>query len=141
MAEALMKKLLLDRAEASNSTGQKNQISSAGIQAWPGQPASEQAIEVLNQIFGVEIGNHRSQRINPELIEKNDWIITMTSAQRDLVRKLFPEYETKIKTLGELAGSPDVDIDDPFGGSFASYKQTAAEIYSLLQTLIDKMKL
>ncbi|MFZ5641332.1 MAG: low molecular weight protein arginine phosphatase, partial [Bacillota bacterium] len=50
---------------------------SAGLAAWPDQPASHQAVETLRET-GVDITLHRARQVSAELVQKADLILTMT---------------------------------------------------------------
>ena len=63
-----------------------------------------------------------------------DWIITMTQAQQEALRRLFPQYDHKVRYLGDW-GDDKRDVLDPWGGSVEVYRQTANEIRKLLNTL------
>lgn len=127
IAEGLARRMLGDAV----------QVSSAGLEAWDGEEASTYAIEVLKEreIDGL---SHRSRRIQVELLAEADWIIPMTKAQEDRIRRLFPQFTDKIRRLGDW-GNVKRDVQDPWGGSLESYRQTAQEIETLLSQL--KMEL
>lgn len=117
--------------------GDSIQVSSAGIEAYAGEGASIYALEVLKE-QDVDISGHRSRRIKAELIADADWIIPMTQAQEKVLMRLFPQYIHKIHCLGDW-GNSKMDVNDPWGGSFDDYRQTADEIGKLLNTLKDKL--
>lgn len=144
MAEALMKHRLTNQpgvtiALANTDTVGQLEIDSAGIQAWPGQPASGPAQEVLFQEYGWDMSGHRSKLLDRALMESADRALCMTGSHKALLLERFPEYAAKIQTLGEAAGKPDLDIDDPFGGSYESYQETAVKIDELIKILAEHL--
>lgn len=99
---------------------------SAGLSAIDGDMISAAAADALSD-FGVESSaendykNHRARRINAEICQKNDLLITVSS---DYVLPLlcaYPEFSSKIRCLKN-------DIGDPFGGTLDDYRRTLLEI-------------
>ena len=123
MAEALAGKVL----------GGDVEVGSAGIAAWEGDQAAPEALMAMQE-HGLDLSGHAARRLSAELLAEYDWIIPMTRAQEEHLRRQFPSYAAKIRRLGAW-GSQDVEIDDPWGGSLASYRQCAASIENLLQAL------
>lgn len=114
MAAVLMNKLATERSL-------NVRIESAGIFAADGEPATDEAIEVMRD-FGIDLSGHRSKRITAELADASDLILTMTAEQK----RMFGENR-KVHTLSEYAGS-EGDIADPYGGGIDVYRKTAEQI-------------
>lgn len=123
MAEGLAREMFGDLA----------QISSAGMAAWEGEEISAHALEILKE-QNVDLNKHRARRITEELIADVDWVITMTLAQEEGLKHLFPQHAPKICRLGHW-GDHKKDIRDPWMGSLDIYRQTAREIKELLSVL------
>jgi len=109
------------------------QVSSAGIEAWDGDNVSAHVVEILKE-QNIDLSQHRARRINDELMTKVDWIIPMTQAQEEGLKRRFPQYIHKIRRLGNW-GEGKRDIQDPWMGSLEVYRQTAQEISELLSML------
>jgi len=127
MAEGLAREML----------GEAIQVSSAGMEAWDGEQASAHTLEVLKE-QKLDISGHRSRRISAELLAEADWIIPMTLAQEERLRRLFPQFLPKIRFLGDW-GEHKREVRDPWGGSLDAYRQTALEIRELLSALKDRL--
>lgn len=123
MAEGLARKLFGDLV----------QISSAGMAAWDGAEISTHTLEILKE-QNVDLSKHRARRITEELLADADWVIPMTQAQEEGIKRLFPQYELKTRCLGNW-GDHKKDVRDPWMGSLDVYRQTAKEISELLSTL------
>lgn len=121
MAEGLMKMM----TQNENCT-----VSSAGLYA-DGAPASKEAILTM-QGFGIDISQHTSRQLTPEMIEEATLILTMTNAHRDMLLSITPQYKNKIRTLADWADASE-DVADPFGGDIQLYQQTADQILELLK--------
>lgn len=117
--------------------GETIQVSSAGIEAWEGSEACVNTIEALRE-RNVDQSNHRSRRINVELLAEADWIIPMTQAQEETLVRYYPQFKSKIRYLGGW-GEAKRDVIDPWRGSLIVYRQTAQEIYDLLIALKEHL--
>ncbi|MGC7871739.1 low molecular weight protein arginine phosphatase [Desulfosporosinus sp. SYSU MS00001] len=117
--------------------GKEVQVTSAGIEAWEGEKASLQALEVLKE-KNLDLSDHRARRISTELMSEADWIIPMTQAQEERLKYRFPEFASKIRCLGGW-GERGRDIRDPWMGSVDEYRQTASEIEELLHYLKEHL--
>ncbi|MGI6037448.1 MAG: ribose 5-phosphate isomerase B [Limnochordia bacterium] len=124
MAVPLLERLLQRAGRADIS------VDSAGLAAWPGAPASLQAQRVLAE-QGLDLREHRAQRLTPELAAGFDLILTMTRAHKEAVLQLLGGQGVPVYTLGEYAGE-DIDVADPFGGDEEVYRACAQQIETLL---------
>lgn len=128
MAEGLLRNLL----------GPQNgwAVSSAGIQAADGWPASPNAVEALREL-GIDISNHRSRRLTPEMIREAALLVTMTRAHRDAVTALDPECGGKVFLLKSFCVSQSpTDIYDPVGEPLEIYRRVRDEIRAALPDLV-----
>lgn len=101
---------------------------SAGLFASSGSPASGYAIEAMANL-GIDISFHQAKQITKELIEKADVVIPLTQGHYDALKNKFPQYEKKLRLLNE-------PVQDPYGGSMASYEKTAAQLERLISDLL-----
>lgn len=122
MAEALAKVIL----------GPEYDVSSAGMSACEGSPASDHAIKVT-EARGIDLTSHRARQVTEELLREADWVIPMTEGHEIRLCAQYPEYVKKIRRLGKW-GSSGQDILDPFGGSLQIYQSSAKEIEQMIYT-------
>ena len=127
MAAALFNKIAIER-------GLDVRIESAGLFASDGEPASNEAIIVM-QKYDIDLLGHHAQSINSELLEKSDLVLTMTAAHKMVLEQSVPD---KVYTLCEYAGA-DFDIDDPFGGDVEDYEECASQIYEALGKAAERL--
>lgn len=127
MAEGLAREILGDAV----------QVSSAGMEAREGEYASPHALEVLAE-RNIDLSKHCARRIREELVVEADWIILMTHAQAEGMKRKFPQHVHKVRCLGDW-GKQKRDVRDPWGGSLEVYRQTAQEIGELLRALKVEM--
>ena len=107
---------------------------SAGIYAEAGEPASEEAVQAMND-YGIDLSSHKSQNITDKLIEESDLILTMTEGHKMMISAYAPD---KIFTICEFAGY-DGEIADPYGGDLEEYLETAEDIYDCLTEIAEKI--
>ena len=79
----------------------KNQVISAGLQNINGEPASNNGIIAMKEI-NLDISDHTSTLVNREIMEEANMVLTMTIAQRDLLRIAYYDIENideKVQTF------------------------------------------
>lgn len=112
------------------------EAASAGTFALPGSPASENSIAAMNAL-GIDLSNHRSQSLTPELVGHVDLIITMTAEHRAQILRVFPKVEDRVFLINAFGTSKvPADVSDPFGGSLSAYTRIRDEIDRALSDLI-----
>jgi len=104
---------------------------SAGLGAWPGAPATPEAVEALRQL-GISMGPHASRPLTREMLEDADMVFTMTRSHADAARDMAPGAATKITTL-DPSGNGGADIQDPIGSPLSVYLDTARTIQRLIE--------
>jgi protein-tyrosine phosphatase len=124
LAEELLRRALARR-------GVEAQISSAGIWAEGGLPASAGASRAGRRL-GIDLGPHRSAQLDLAEVARADVVLVMTTSQRDELVRLDPQVSGKVVPLG------DKDIDDPYLGDPATYEACAAEIEAACEALAER---
>ena len=112
-----------------------NKVISAGIQNIGGEPASTNAIAAVAE-YGLDLKEHKNRLVNRMLVETSDKILTMTIAQRDLLRIAYYDVENideKVQTLSYCATGEDKDLEDPFFAELDVYRKTRDEIKDLIE--------
>lgn len=112
---------------------------SAGLAAWPGEPISDHARDILRDTYGIDAGSHRARRLHEQHVEQADLVLTMNARQRDHLRHLLPECADKIRTVGEAAGEPHVEVGDPFGQDLEAYQVTARQLEHLIRRILPTL--
>ena len=101
-------------------------VTSAGIAAWPGSPATASAIKAAAEL-GANVFGHRSKQITPELLEQADFVVCMAAGHARAIAGLVP-WE-KIRVLGG-------GIADPYGGDLETYRACVRQIDGALSSLL-----
>lgn len=107
-------------------------VESAGTWGLEGDQAAAGSQAVMNNM-GIDIGDHRARRVDYDILQPFDLILTMENGQKEALRMEFPEFSDRIYVLSEMIGQKR-DIDDPYGGAYSGYEQAAEDIQ---QYLID----
>jgi protein-tyrosine-phosphatase len=105
---------------------------SAGLSAWPGDPASQNAVEAAREA-GADISGHRARLLTQELFEEYDEIYAMTPSIYDFLKENFPDDTDKIFLLGD-------GIPDPWGGDLQEYRTCRDKISAALGELLCRFK-
>ena len=127
MAEGLLRRM----------AGGKMEVCSAGLGAGRGQPPSAHAVEVLRK-EGIDISGIRSQPVSPDLLERADYIFTMTRDHLDMLLLLYPEMSSKARLLrfDEAAKGGRADVTDPIGGTRDTYEACKEDIKRALPRVL-----
>jgi len=134
MAEAIFRQLVQSRS------GEDWQVSSAGLHALDGSPATSEAVAVLKEL-GLDISGHSARLLTEELVEDADLILTMTAAHKQSIQQRFPAAADRVFTVKEFAGEVDhLDIPDPFGQGIAAYRAAAAELKDSLTAVWKRLE-
>jgi len=128
MAMALTRHLLAERlGVSSEELPQKGiHVESAGIAAFDGGRASENAIEAMAE-RGIDLSNHRSQPVSREMIESADLVIALGHGHRDQLLHWNPSLVDRVVVISETG------VSDPIGGDCEIYRRCALEIERDLQ--------
>lgn len=136
MAEVLLRKEL--QAYSAKQLQNLLEIRSAGIMAGAGSPASPEAIKVMAE-QGMDLSQHRSQRLNEHLLQWADLVLTMTESHRQYIISEYANQSDKVHTLAQFSGIKHIDIVDPFGSGIQTYRQSARQLQQLIRQLVKKI--
>lgn len=105
------------------------EVSSAGIYARDGEPMATMAQSVIFDELSI-FTQHRSRQLIKELADSSDLILTMTEAQKDVLKESGIKNVFTLKEFADESG----DVEDPFGSGYATY----LKIFFELKRLIEK---
>lgn len=131
MAEALFRELVKDRADY--------QVSSAGVSALPGQPASAHTANILKE-KGVDVGSFRSRPLTLDLMEKATHIFAMAAHHLEAIEMDFPQAADKAYLISEFCGDDELrnqDVVDPIGMGRAAYDETREMLERMLPSVLS----
>ena len=121
------------------------EFSSAGVFSYGGDAMSDNAREILLE-NSMEPGEFYSQRVDYDLLDQADLVLTMTLEQKEVLKTFFLQQKDKIFLLKEYnrkgeKGQEDgkYEISDPFGSNLSSYRETFEEIKEEIIRLGEKL--
>jgi protein-tyrosine phosphatase len=118
MAEGLARELLKGQLHV-ESAGISDQFSSA-------QP---EAVEVMQEEFGIDISGHVTQEVSEELLRRFDGVIVLDPHVFNIIKSQFPHQAERLYLW---------DIDDPYGRPRKAYEQTAKLIVCCIEKFMQK---
>ena len=123
MADGIFKELLRGKDITDVESG------SAGLSAFPGMPATDNAVRAAAEL-GADISGHRASSVTQYLLDSADFFICMTHAHADTLLEYLPSE--KVTVLGE-------GVPDPYGGDLEDYRTCALTIKKELVKLINRI--
>jgi protein-tyrosine-phosphatase len=132
MAEGLLKKMASDNQWSLEAQ-------SAGLAAFNGVPAMQEAIEACNE-KGIDISAHQSQPLSKTLVLESTLILTMTDKHKESILRKMPQLADKVSLLSDFAGKGIEDVEDPVGQSVEVYRKILTQIEGYLLQAKDKLR-
>ena len=136
MAEAIARRRLGERGWS------QVEVASAGVAAFPGSPASGGAVRVARS-RGLDLSDHASTPLTPELARDADLILTMTSSHLMRVVELGAGERAAVIT-SFAAGADDATdlagVPDPVGGPDGEYEETFEVLTDLVDRCLDRIE-
>ncbi len=111
-------------------------ILSAGTWTVEGLPPMPEAIKQAKEL-GLDILEHRSRKITPQLIQQTDLILTMEKGQKEALQNEFRDSAAKISLFSEVVEGIPFDIPDPI--SDRSDPEVASKICDLIHSGFEKI--
>jgi protein-tyrosine-phosphatase len=130
MAAALLRRLLAGRDYDWS-------IESAGVLGHDGAPAEREARDAMTHM-GLDIHTHEARMLTDELAAQAALLLTIDRGTALVLRSRFGDLQSRVHTLGELAGQPR-DIPDPFRMQLGAWMTYAREIEALLTAALPRM--
>ena len=133
MAEAIA------RHKASQRGWSHVAVQSAGIAAAPGAPAAAHAVAIAAE-HGLDLSDHRSQPLTPELVEWADLILAMGPSHLAALGDAGTPEKAAIVTEFSAGEDRGLGVPDPFGGSVEMYRRTFRELERAVEGLMGRIE-
>lgn len=132
---------LLEHALAGEPDPLKSLIPiSAGISAWDGDVPSRYSVRVLKKV-GLDMSEHRSQRVTEEMAKNSLVLLCMTEAHRNVLQKRFPKLKPPIHLFREfLPSTANLDIHDPYGQNLVTYETCRDNIVEAIPSVVEFLR-
>ena len=121
MAEGLLRQRL-----AQEGLDARHQVSSTGVWAVEGRPASENGVAVMAE-GGIDISGHVARTISARDVNEAELILVMAREHEQMITQTWPQYKWKVHLLSEMVRKKQ-DVRDPYGGSIDEYRECADTI-------------
>ncbi len=105
-------------------------VSSAGVAAYGGSPASPETVEILDT-NGASLAGFGSRQVSEEILADASHVFCLTSSHREILEQHFPGMADKFYLVSEFAeidGQVGRDISDPIGCGREAYAQVADQL-------------
>lgn len=119
---------------------------SAGTFACEGEPATPEAIEVMDEV-GLNIERHRAQQFGKELAEWADVILCMEANHIEAMEAMAPDEESKMHTLLGFAvgvdgypGETGYDVKDPYNEDIEDYRVARDQIAEAVEKALGRLE-
>jgi protein-tyrosine-phosphatase len=113
-------------------------IQSAGTGAADGSPASEDAVVVAAE-HGIDLSEHRSQQLTPELVAWADLILAMSPSQLWAAGELDGAEKAGLLTDFIEGNGYGQAIEDPYGSDIETYRETLAQLEDAIDAMLDRL--
>jgi glycine hydroxymethyltransferase len=130
MAEGLFSALLQGRDDY--------EVTSAGLAAGVGHPASAHTLSVLKDDH-IDLAYFRSQPLDEKLAREATHLFVMTQSHAEMIDRYLPEVSEKTYLVTEFCSDDDLrghDINDPYGMSRDAYQKTRADLKNALPSVL-----
>ena len=139
IAEYLFKEILKQK-----NLDAQCEVYSSGVFAYNGQTPPKETIDAMMS-RSIDVSKHTAISTNSSKIHEMDLILCMTNAQKLQLCTRYKELKNRIYTLKEYViydddKNVDIDIEDPYKGSWAIYLECVRQIDVCLNKLIDIIK-
>ncbi len=115
-------------------------VTSAGVAARPGEPATGHAITVLRR-SGIDISGHRSRPLEQDLLDGALAVFCMTEAHRTLIQLRASPPPGSLHLFREfMPAAADREIADPYGGPLGVYETSRDEMVEAIPSLLAYLK-
>jgi protein-tyrosine-phosphatase len=131
MAEALFRKAVAGREDFS--------VSSAGVAASKGTPASRETLNVLKK-RGAPLADFKSRPVSEEILAQATHVFAMTEGHLAALEAYFPQHSDKFFLVREFSGITDkrqgVNVPDPIGMGPAAYEEVARVLDAAIPAIV-----
>lgn len=105
---------------------------SAGTHACAGSPASEESLNVMNEL-GISLKTHEGKQVNEYMVTHADLVLVMERGHK----KILGENEAKIRLLSDFDPQEEGgDIPDPYGGPIDLYRRVRDKIIACIDHFV-----
>lgn len=112
------------------------EVSSAGVIAYPGHPATPETAETMRDQFGLDLDGHQARLFDHH--SDADLVLTLDRWVTRRVAALKPTGDVWL--LGDFAGADGEEVADPFGEGPEEYREAADHIDRLVKAAVERLE-
>jgi protein-tyrosine-phosphatase len=136
MAESLLAHAL----KAEQGPLSEFKVVSAGVGARHGDKVSANSVAALKKV-GLDISDHISQPLSPELVKKASAIFVMTESHRAVINAVTDPMPHNVYLIREfMPREADKQIADPYGGPLYLYEECRDEIVEAIPSVMTFLR-
>lgn len=135
MAERLLAHALAAEGEPLKSLP----VLSAGVGAYPGDDASPGAVKALAKV-GLDLKDHRSRRLSPELLDQAALVLCMTEGHRQAILHQFGNTVPVHLWRSFMGDAAQEQVPDPYGGDLRDYLDTRDALAEAVPSILAHLK-
>ena len=133
-------RLLEHALQAEGSPWAEIPVLSAGVAALEGEGVTPFSAKALKKV-GLDIENHRSQRVSKELMTEALAVLVMTESHLETLRYLYPDAKASLRLFREfLPPGAGHQIPDPYGLDFSAYEASRDAMVEAIPALVRWIK-
>jgi glycine hydroxymethyltransferase len=132
MAEGLFRKAVAGRDDIA--------VSSAGVAASKGTPASRETLQVLKK-RAASLDGFKSRPVSEQILAEATHVFAMTEGHLAALESYFPQHADKLFLVREFSGITDkrqgIDVPDPIGMGPVAYEEVAKVLDAAIPAIIS----
>jgi len=112
------------------------EVFSAGTIASDGNSPLSQTVAVMRTDFAIDLTGHRARRLRADL--RADLVLAMDRQVSKEARDIGPAGDLHL--IGDYAGAPGEEVDDPYGGSLDDHRRCADQVKRLVEAVASRLE-
>ncbi|MEX0892220.1 MAG: low molecular weight protein arginine phosphatase [Gemmatimonadota bacterium] len=129
----------LARAAAARRGWEHVAVRSAGVTAFPGAPAADQAVTVVAE-RGLELSGHAASQLDEEAVAWADLVVGMSPAHVGAARELGAGEKAALLTDFLSGPGQGGAVADPFGADLDTYRATLEQLAAAVDALLERLE-
>lgn len=136
MAEKLLQHALAAEKPPLNGL----RITSAGVAAGPGQPATDHSVSAVKKV-GLDLSKHQSTPLTQAMLDDALAVYCMTETHRALIELQFERVPANLHLFREfVVDSREHEIPDPYGQNYTSYVACRDSMVEAIPSLVRHLR-
>lgn len=136
----MAERLLIHALKAEDEPLKSLPVTSTGVYASNGLPASKNAIFALKKV-GLNLADHESRPLTQAIIDQSMVIFTMTRTHIEILEERFDKITPHVYLMREfIPKAKEVETPDPYGGTISAYENCRDSMIEAIPSIIQFLK-